>query len=494
MAKYLTKSDYKNGLRCLKYLWIAKNKKELLPSITADVQFTIDQGHFVGQLATNLFPKGILLETDFFKNINDSKLALEKHLPLYEAGFTFNQCYARVDILNPNEDGWDIIEVKSGSSVKEEHLHDVAFQEYVLRNSGLNIKNCYICVLNNEYIRAGELNINSLFKLENVSDKISKYQEGIEERISIFQKVINSLLPIECNLCKNCLGGMFSSECSLADECMKFLPMHNIFDLYNSRKRFELYEQGIVDLSKIPESIKLNENQTVQVHAIKHNKVIINKDNIKQFLSKFKFPLYFLDFETFNLAVPPYDNLKPFQRYPFQYSLHILESEDSELKHISFLGDENKDCRKEFVESLIANLGSKGSIIVYNASFELGVLKEQMQLYPEYTDKLTPLFERVIDLIIPFKEFWYYNPLQKGSCSIKQILPVLTDLDYAQLAIHNGGMASCNYSFIAFGNLVTKELPKAKDIQDIRLNLEKYCELDTYAMYLIYMKLKELVR
>jgi len=120
MVKYLTKSDYKNGLRCLKYLWITKNKRELLPDITEDAQFNIDQGYQVGELATKLFPTGILLETDFFKNIEKSKLELEKRIPLFEAGFVFDNCYARVDILIPNEDNsWNIIEVKSYSELED---------------------------------------------------------------------------------------------------------------------------------------------------------------------------------------------------------------------------------------------------------------------------------------------------------------------------------------------------------------------------------------
>lgn len=484
--KYLTKSDYKNGLRCLKYLWISKNNPSKLPQITEDSQFNIDQGLYVGLLATKLFNAGILVPIEFFSNIEESKKLISQRKPLFEAGFVFDRLSARVDILNPAEnDSWDIIEVKSGSSVKEEHLHDVAFQEYVLRNSGLKINKCFVCYLNNQYIRQGDLDIKSLFTLEDVSDKIPEYQEGIEERIQSFLKTIDSPSLIECDLCQNCL------ECSLQEDCFSDLPDHNIFTLNNNRKRFEFYQNGITDLSQFPDDIELNEKQTVQVQAVKSNKVIINKSSIKEFLSEFKYPLYFLDFETFGLAVPPYDNLKPFQKYPFQYSLHILESKDAELKHISFLGNESKDCRKDFVESLITNLGKNGSIIVYNASFELSVLKEQMQIYPEFAEKLTPLFERVIDLMLPFKNFWYYNPLQRGSCSIKKVLPVLTDLSYAELEIGNGTLASSNYAYISFGDFKNFIKPEQKEIDKIRLNLEKYCELDTYAMYLIMKGLEE---
>ena len=79
----------------------------------------------------------------------------------------------------------------------------------------------------------------------------------------------------------------------------------------------------------------------------------------------------------------------------------------------------------------------------------------------------------------------YYHPEFEGSFSIKKVLPALCknndELDYKNLNISNGGMASS-----AFRELGNKT---AEEIQQIREDLLKYCWLDTYAMYAIYNKL-----
>ena len=149
---FLSKTKYLEGLKCHKLVWYEYNRKEDLPEIDAATQFIMDQGNIVGELAQTLFPGGIVLsrEYDPTKQSAKSMEAAKLRKPLFEAGFINGQAYALVDILNPvDKNAWDLIEVKSSSSVKDTHYGDVAFQKYTYEGAGLKIRKCYLMYINN---------------------------------------------------------------------------------------------------------------------------------------------------------------------------------------------------------------------------------------------------------------------------------------------------------------------------------------------------------
>jgi len=131
-------------------------------------------------------------------------------------------------------------------------------------------------------------------------------------------------------------------------------------------------------------------------------------------LNSLRYPLHFLDFETFDTAIPLYDGTKPYQKIPFQFSLHILRDDESSVEHHSFLAENSCDPRLEFLVSLKGVIKDTGSIVVYNKSFEESRLKELAEAYPEYKHWVDSLFARIVDLIVPFRNFHYYNSLQEG--------------------------------------------------------------------------------
>ena len=137
----LSKSKYLSGLQCSRLIWIEVNEPDRIPETDPVTQYIFDQGHQVGELAKKLFPNGIDIPTDnFMENIRQTGELLEQRRPLFEAGILADGLYSRVDILNPvNEDEWDIVEVKSSTSVKDVHINDVAYQRYCCRQYGLNI-------------------------------------------------------------------------------------------------------------------------------------------------------------------------------------------------------------------------------------------------------------------------------------------------------------------------------------------------------------------
>ena len=237
-------------------------------------------------------------------------------------------------------------------------------------------------------------------------------------------------------------------------------------------------------MKDIPEGLKLSPKDEVIRNGAIENKSQINKEVISQFLDSLNFPLYHFDFETFDTAVPIYDKSKPYQKIPFQYSLHI-QHEDGKLEHFEYLATGEEDPRIKLLETLREQIQGKGDVIVFNKSFEISVLTKLSEDFPEHAEWIREVIERIIDLATPFQNFDYYDPSQKGSYSIKKVLPALTGKGYSDLEIGNGADASALY----FYTHIVKDIDK-----DIREDLLKYCCLDTEGMVWIVDKLKEIVK
>ena len=238
-----------------------------------------------------------------------------------EAGILYGNIYSRLDILNPvDEDEWDIIEIKSGTSVKEVYIDDVSFQKLCCEKAGLGIRSCKLGFINRQYIKNGEIDPRELFILEDVSTRVEEVSEGMEERVSDLLEVISNKACPEMTIGQHCLAPY---ECLLREECWGFLPENSVFDLRGGKtKQFSLWEQGIVSIRDIPDDIPLSRQQQIQKECVMTGNVHVEKEEIRQFLSRLKYPLYYLDFETFGPAIPIFDGTRPYQDIPFQFSLH----------------------------------------------------------------------------------------------------------------------------------------------------------------------------
>lgn len=472
---FLSKSKYIDGLLCPKLLWYEFNRKDMIPPPSAELQEAMKQGTIVGRAAQKLFPNGIKIEWDYdpVKMTEKSVKELEKRKPLFEAGFTYKNAYALADILVPvDEDGWDLIEVKSSTSIKGDHLYDVAFQKYVYDGRGIKIQNCYIMHLDREYVRKGELELNRLFKKDNITIEINKFIPEVEKNIESMIKIISGDEP-DIKIGPQCVD-----RCNLKDFCWKFLPKENIFVLRGNKKIvFDLLERGILKIKDIPKDYELNGKQAIQVRAHNTNKAHVDKKALQLFLSDLKYPLYFLDFETIGPAIPIYDLSRPYEEIPFQFSLHVVKNKGSEPEHYSYLAPGDVDPRPEVLKRLRELLGNSGSIIAYFAKYEIDRLEDAARAYPEYKEWVSKIRERFVDLLIPFKNFYYYNPAQQGSASMKYVLPALTGITYDDLEIRDGGMARFEYMRVTFGKKAERE-----ERQRVRKALENYCELDTKGM------------
>ena len=488
----LTKSKYISGVDCQAYLWLLINDPSKIPEPNDEAKHRMEQGTVVGKLATKLYPGGINIPAEDFKaNLSQTQSLLSKRKPLFEPGFIYNSkegnLFVRVDILFPvGKDEWDIIEVKSSTKVKKLNIHDVSFQKYVCENSGLKIRKCFLCHLNNKYIKKGEIEPKKLFEIEDICEEVDEKYIHVEDKIKELFKVMGLK---ECP--KVTTEELISAEYAdiATDEFYDSLPEENVFQLYNihKKKAMELYQKGIIKIKDIPNNFKLTDKQTVQKNCTDYNKPNINKKEISSFLNSLKYPLYYLDFETFSTAIPLFNKSKPYQQIPFQFSLHIVEKQGEKPKHISFLADGKEDPRLKFLQALKDNLGDEGSIVVYYESFEKGRIKECIDSFPKFEKWGNSILDRIIDLLHPFKNFHFYHPNQKGSASIKKVLPIFSkDVKYDDLLISNGLDASLSYYKSHF-----EDVP-AKEKATIREALEKYCELDTYAEVILVNGLKEL--
>ena len=280
--------------------------------------------------------------------------------------------------------------------------------------------------------------------------------------------------------------------CDYWDYCTKDLPKPNVFDIsgmYKSKK-FEKYYEGKIEFKDLANE-KLNPKYAEQIDfELNDREPKIVKEAIKDILDSLKYPLYFIDYEACQYAIPEYEGTKPYQQIPFQYSLHIIENEGSPIKHKEFLAEaDDENIIRNFAESMINDLSEDGSVIVYNRTFEEKLVNNKIaEIYPDLKEQIDRINSNIVDLMVPFKDRNYYVKEMEGSYSIKYVLPALypddPELDYSNLElIHRGDEASQ-----AFLSLNEKTL---KEQEEIRAGLLEYCKLDTYAMVKIWEKFKE---
>jgi hypothetical protein len=484
----ISKSKFLAGCQCPKLLWFVYNAKDQFPDTDAAQQAIFDQGIEVGTLAKSLYPGGIEVSAgvaDYDQLLQNSLEATKMRKPLFEAGFVHNGGFASVDILNPvGTDEFDIIEVKSATEVKDVNLIDVAFQAFVYKGAGLNIRRCYVMCVNREYVRRGAVDPENFFKLVDVTNEVSRLSHKLAPQLDDMFSVIRRDHEPDIKIGPHCSKPY---PCPLQAKCWNFLPSNSVFDLYyGGKKCWRLHRDGVVNLKDIPESVALTERQSIQRKVALTGEPHIDREALVKFLKRLKYPVSYLDFETFSTAIPLFDGLVPFQQTPFQFSLHRVSGQNAKPEHHAFLAEGRVDPRPEFLNHLRDCIGNDGTVVVYNQSFEKGVLTKLAESFPEHAGWIQNVKRRFVDLLKPFKQFGYYHPDQHGSASIKSVLPVLTGRSYADLEIKEGGQASLEYLRVTFG-----DVPEA-DRQKVRGQLEQYCCLDTEGMIWIVDAVRQL--
>ena len=484
-SDYLSKSLYLRGLQCPKALFLCKSGVERKLSEAAKARLAA--GTDVGLLARDLFPWGT--EIPYQGVPIREQLARTKALidggatVLYEPAFSHAGVFVKVDILRKVKSQWNIYEVKSTTEVKDVHIQDGAIQAHVVRGAGLPVSKTHIIHIDNSYVRKGEIEPGRLFSVADITEDISGTDGQIRDNIESMKEVLQSRQTPDVLIGKQCSNPY---ECDFEHVCWPDRPVDSVLHLRGRRAdRFALYHAGIRFMKDIPVDC-LDDKQRFQVEATVGRKTIVDRNGVRVFLSKIRYPLCYLDFETCMSAVPLFDGTRPYQQIPFQFSLHIRQRAGAPLRHEQFLARPNGDPREEFLQQLLRLIPPGSCILTYNQAFEGTRLRELKESFPKHADAIDGLLNNMVDLMIPFKQRTVYHWRMKGSYSIKEVLPALVpDLSYDDLEISDGGMAMDAY-------LAMRRAADPAQVERTRTALLKYCKRDTEAMVKILEKLEEM--
>jgi hypothetical protein len=481
----ITKQHYLSAMQCKKFGWHQWHDPSALATSDPAREDRLQTGREVGAIARRLFPTGVqVMGISRVDALSQTETALLLRQPLFEAAFEAEGCFTRTDILVPvDEESWDLFEVKSGTSVEDVYVEDIAFQAHVLAAAGVRVRSYSLLLVDNTYVREGEINPNSLFIRRDVTtpvfERMHRVKSGLQRTL---ETIALSAVP-KTEIGRHCDQPYL---CPLKGRCWT-LPPHNVTELVRGGDRaFDLLASGVSLIGEIPEDAGLTERQRIQREAVITRGLHVDVPAVQEFLERLEWPLHFLDFESFATAIPLIDGVRPYEQIIFQSSIHLLSDVNGEPEHHSFLAEGRHDPRPELLRHLREKIGDRGSVIVYNQQFEEGRLRECAEAFPEHRAWIDEVIPRMVDLLVPFREFSVYYPEQHGSCSIKNVLQPLTGQSYSNLAIQDGTTASREFLRVTWSECAEEEH------QRVRRDLLAYCGLDTGGMVAILERLRAL--
>ncbi len=480
----LSKSKFVVGEQCLKRLYWEVHERDRLPPADPLQEARFQQGHEVGEVARRAFPGGVLVEESF----RDHEAAMRRTAELmtqpgvnaiFEAAFEHDGVRVRVDVLERRARGrWRLVEVKSTASVKDYHLIDLAIQRHVATGAGVKVESACLMHLNTGYVYDGKsLDVNALFAIEQVDDEVEVVAEGIDRRIKGQFRVLRGKDAPDIDPGPHCEDPWtcpFFNDCNEPpdDDWVGHIPK------LDAKKLAMLDDDGIESIRDIDDDFPLSDRQRIAVRAVQKGKPWFGPD-LADALDALEYPLFFMDFETHNPAIPRHAGLAPFRPYPFQWSVHVRKRPGGPLTHHEFLATDRKDPREAFAKSLLDVLesaGGDGSIVVYHAPFETGRLNELAAFLPRYAKRIERVKKQIVDLL-PIVREHCYHPKFLGSFSIKAVLPALVrGMTYEGMAIGDGQLAA-----VEFARMIHPETT-AKERRAIEKALREYCTQDTLAM------------
>ena len=485
----LSKTRYISGCQCHLKLWYDCFERDLGADVDAVTQAIFDTGHEVGRLARQRYPGGVLVEADHL-HAEDAiaqtrALLADESVPaIFEAAIEHRGVLIRADVLERStRGGFNLIEVKSGTTVKDVHEHDVAVQMWVLRGAGVDVASVGLLTLGRGYVFDGKsLDVYRLFRFHNLDDEVGEHLPWIGEDVTLLRSMLSSKRAPKIEPGDHCFepyGCGYYEFCTRAWEYLEH-PITDLPRLRNTRLE-QLQSQEIEEIGDIPDEFRLSNRQ-----AIVRQSVITGKEyvapQLQEELFPVSYPIRYLDFESFSPAIPRYAGTRCYDTIPFQFSIHT-EDGDGNVSQREFLWTKACDPRRPLAEALLDALGDDGTVCVYSG-FERRVIKALSRDLPDLSPDLDALLERLWDLL-KVVERNYYHPDFHGSFSIKQVLPVLVpEMSYEGLAIGDGREASAAYQN-------SLDCDDRQERQRIHQALRQYCGQDTLAMLALRRALVE---
>lgn len=489
----ISKSDYMLFLKHPAWLWLKKNDKTKLPPIDDNTQAIFDTGNLFESYAYKLFPEGLIIGFDSYDDYLSLSMRTQDAITagskvLFQARFEHEDITCICDIVEfVDEKTINLCEIKSSTKAKPEHEYDLAFQMVVLEGCGYTIQNISVIHVDNNYVRNGEVDYKELTATADITELVKARREFTKENI---KAALDMLAKGEHPSFSPTLSGIgaFGDWLGIYKHLYSPAP-GSIYSLcqLDAKLVAEFESQGIENIEDIPENFKLKPKEALQAEAVRTDTPTIHTEKIKEFLSTLKFPLYFFDYETMASVVPHFDGMRPYQQVPFQYSLHILDSPGGEVRHVEYLHRDKTSPAESLSATLKSQIGTQGSVITWNMSFEKACNTTLGKLVPEYEQFYSELNERIVDLMIPFSKNLYVHKDFEGSASIKHVMPVLVpELSYKVLGIQEGGSAQRLWMEAVLDGKRDGEKEK------ILADLVEYCKMDTFAMVRIYEELIKL--
>ena len=475
----LSKSRFIAGSQCHLRLWHQCYNRELASEVTPAQQAIFAAGHEAGRLATGLFPGGVLIEEDHLHHAEavQSTLAAMNNpdIPaIFEAAFIHNDVRVRVDILERLQNGgWNLIEVKSATSVKDVYHSDVGVQFGVLSGTGFNVSRAGILHLNHQYVYDGKkLKLDNLFAFSDLTEPVLDLQQEIPAMLAELEEMLAAASAPHILPSRHCHSPY---ACEFWEHCTADMPEFWVMYLTGIREERlnELAAMGIEDIRDIPQGFHLTELQKRIRSCVVSREEYVSPE-LDEELTEVEFPVHFLDFETVSPPIPLYPHTRPYEAIPFQWSDHIL-SEEGDLAHCSYLFKEDADPREDFAVTLLETLGDSGTVFTYS-NYERRIVTELAEYLPQRSGQLLATLDRFKDLQALIKRH-FYNTAFYGSFSLKSVLPALvSSMSYDDLLIQEGTHASLQYL-----QMLNPETPP-EEKKEIEEALLAYCSHDTLAM------------
>ena len=365
-ALFLTRTRYLNGLACPKMLWLRVNRREAFGDAEIPAQ-AVENSRSIQALARELFNPVTVIEHDEYAVMEEKTreaLANLRECPgdpstenpdayspaLSHAAVSFQNCHCIADLLSLRPDGsFELYMVKGAAHVNAAAREDLSYQYYVCRMAGLRVKKAAVLYLNRDYVLQEKTEAEKLFREMDLTGEMKKKMPGVRDRIAKLRIYMTQTREPQRRLSEGCFSPY---DCSCFSDCAKELPQPNVFSLAGTQlaDKIRFYEEGRIAFPDFSaDTVGLSATASLQILSeLEKRPLQADHTAIREFLHTLWKPLYFLDFEAFQPAVPRYPGTKPFETIVFQYSVHgEKEQEDSEdspgsgngLIHREYLGD-----------------------------------------------------------------------------------------------------------------------------------------------------------
>jgi hypothetical protein len=444
----LSKSRITAGLQCGKRLWLAVHRPEL-EAYTADARRRFAAGHDVGEVARRLYGPGVLIgaEGGLSRALAETQRALarEGDVTLFEATFRHRGVLIRADVLERRDGRFRLVEVKSATRLKEYHLQDIAIQAWVAEGAGVPLDLLGVAVIDTDFVYPGDGDYRGLLREIPVADQARPLMAHIPGWVRGLNELLGGPQPAIA----------MGAQCRRPFDCPFVACCED--------------QEGRVRRADPEADADVGERERVDISLGELDPAAT------AFLGTLPFPRYFLDFETVQFAVPPWEGTRPFQQLVFQWSCHA-EDAHGVVTHREFLDVTGGPPMRAAAETLLDALGAQGPIFVYH-DFEKWRLVEMAAMFPDLASRIEAVAGRLVDLLRLTRDH-YTHPALNGSYSLKTVLPTVdADLRHALLGDVQDGLSAQAAYHEAVAPATSGERK-----QELRAALLEYCSLDTLAL------------